>query len=441
MKEQVCPHCGAVSPAEAVICWACYTPLGARKASASPSPTIPETEISAKTKLKRWVSDAAPWAAIVGLAANGWLPRRARWPVLGAGLSVLGGPLLLTQWKQLAGDKSADAAMNEAEKSISVRIAETVFSCALQAKSNRVRIEESGQSVRFKYQIEGEWREQIAMPLRDWRSLRHQLLLCARQGEFRAAAPRSLEPNPLTLKLTEMSARLETGAQGETLELQFESALPGEFEAGMSLELMLDSAPDIACWHCQELNSSTAVWCWNCGDILKHKNFLREKEAVGTAVVVGALSVLASSGWWPRRARWPILGACALGLAAPLILNQLNQRQKRQRIEDDEKRGITPGWEPPVQRMAGLLLLRAIRQNRASMRLRETGNVIVSHQIGEQWRQDAVFPGWVWLALRTRLLKMARETFTCQGKRFSMRAQLSSDVNGETLLLQFEDAR
>ena len=147
-KTQKCPKCGEENPAEAVMCWACYTPLSAAKAHAPRPEPAPADEKPTSEKIKRWLSDAVPYTAVASSIASGWLPRKMRLPVLGASASALLGPMLLAELKhRLAKDKTDVARNHEGERSPSVRIAETILFYAWKEKVG-CNAHRSGQSRR-----------------------------------------------------------------------------------------------------------------------------------------------------------------------------------------------------------------------------------------------------------------------------------------------------
>ncbi len=438
--NQKCPHCGEENPAEAVMCWTCYTPLRAGKASAPRPEPVPAVEKRLGDKVKRWISDAVPYAGTAGLVANGWLPRKMRLSVLGASLSVLFGPMLLDELKnRFAKDKTDDSMRSEAEKPPAARIAETILYYALKEKSIETRIVENGQSVRINYQIEGEWHEQMIIPRYVWQPIRQYLLRYARRGEFDLTMSNRESENHKPLKLIKFRAHLETNAQNETLCFQFESA-PLEAATGA---VRFDDAPDVECLQCHESNVFDAVWCWNCGANLRQQTSARDKKyPILSALLFVGLAIAASSGWWTRRARWPILGAGASLIASPFAYDKWdNQRESREkkRIEDDKHQTIDRVYETSSADLVNSVLARAIQEKLPAIRLQECGNVIVSYEIDEQWRQDKILPGSTWLALRTDLLNRARGKVTCQGREYRFHAELNVDVSGEILVLRFDE--
>lgn len=340
MKTQKCPHCGEENPVDAVMCWACYTPIGAAKASVPRPEPAPADEKPLGDKVKRWLSDGVPYAAVASSIASGWLPRKMRLPVLGASLSVLSAEILHSEWQNRLNKAEFDdpARARENQKTPAVRIAETILFYAWKEKSAATRIVENGQSVKVRYLIKGEWHEQMVIPRDIWKPIRQQLLRFARQGDF----PLGLSPYEYwhhdPSKLTNFRARLEVDTQSETLNFQFECA-PLEAATGNA---WFDNPPDVKCFQCGESNVSDAVWCWNCGADLRQQSSASDKKyPILSALLFVGFAIAASSGWWTRRARWPILGAGASLIASLFAFDKWDERQKRRRDNNYKKRGVT----------------------------------------------------------------------------------------------------
>lgn len=65
MSQKKCPKCGENNPAEAVMCWACYTPL-AGGATAMPHASAP---VGQSASAERTKNSVAPWQiAVIGVA-------------------------------------------------------------------------------------------------------------------------------------------------------------------------------------------------------------------------------------------------------------------------------------------------------------------------------------------------------------------------------------
>lgn len=440
MKTQQCPKCGEENPSEAVMCWACYTPLGRGRIELPSQPQSgplkdPNDERPALKKLSDALSDSWPFLVIAGLAASGWLGRRAGLPVLGAGLAILGGALIQQEWSNRATAPHREPP--ETEDSPIVRIAQTIFFYAFKENSSAIRLRNNGRGVTVDYQIEGEWHEQMKIPIYVWVPLRHQLLQYARAGEVRS---RQYVPEEnYAFRCAEIKAHLKTDSEGETLRLDFENAAPGEAKS------QFDALPDIYCQHCHADNAPGAVWCWNCYTPIEAPVERRCKESAAKVAMLAVVGALASSGWWPRRVRPWVVGVGALGMAAPLAWNKWETRQKpvkekRETTREGRRQGVANAEVLPL---ADYVLMRGFgpqsNPRGAKIRLQEHDNVVVSHQVEGEWHQDTTWPPYVWPALRGRLLQLAREGFMVGSKAGRrIRAQLRGDAHGETLELTVE---
>lgn len=310
-----------------------------------------------------------------------------------------------------------------------VRIAQTILLYASKENATAIRLTENGKGFRVEYQIEGEWREQMRIPLYIWRPLRQLLLEYVRQGAVQFNHAVGLSPAKSAFRLDLLSANLETDATGETLELQFESAPPKPGET------LPDWAPDKRC-KCGEINAPGAVWCWNCYAPLEEQQTASYfKENASNIAVITELFALGSSGWWPRRARPFVLGAGALGLAAAFAWCPLQERFKDFNIE----RNGSGKSEAPVELLVSQILERAWENGAAQIILRERGGVAVTFADEGEERATMNLPPYTWLALRGRLLQIARGG-VCEvnGQKRYLSAELRSDVNGENLELRFD---
>ena len=429
MKDQICPKCGEENLADAVMCWACYTPLGHQSQRIDVTP--PANKLTATEKARHAVSEALPYLLIGAFTSNGWLPRRARLPVLGACAATVGGIFMEQKWSERKNQQ-----MSDDEEPPIVRIAQTILLYAARDNATMIRSCENSKGVKVEYQIEGEWREQMKIPIYVWRSLRQLLLEYARQWrtvQFDCAM--GLSPEKTVFRLDSLNAALETGATGETLTLQFESAPP------KSVETLPQLASEQRC-KCHETNAPDALWCWNCYAPLEEQravSLLKENaETIATLSVLGALG---SSGWWPRRNRPLVLGAGFLGLAAAFAWCPLQEQFKDFKIEfgnfkiGREKQET----EAPVARVVGLILSRVLQTRARHIRLCEGGNVVVS-SIDSATEFEIVLPAYVWLALRNSLVDLARRGVCTIGtEKRKLNAELLCNVNGETLDLYLEE--
>ena len=435
MNTQICPKCGEENPDECVICWACYTPLGHRSQRTDATPHEDKSKLTATEKARRAIANAWPLLLIGAFTANGWLPRRARLPVLGACVATVGGIFAEQKWIERKNQQIA-----EDDEPPTVRIAQTILLYAAKENATAIRMWENGKGVKVEYQIEGEWREQIKIPIYVWRPLRQLLLEYARQGTVQFKRAMGLSPEKSGFRLDLLSAELETGATGETLELQFESAPP------KAAETLPQLAPEKRC-KCHEANAPGAVWCWNCyaplQDQSKRSAVSLLKQNAAEIAMLSILGALGSSGWWPRRARRFALGAGALGLAAEFARCPLQERFKDFKVEIGdfkiERSSKEKEIELPVARVVSQILSRALQARATHLRLREHGNVVVS-SIDSETEFEIKFPAYVWLALRNSLLDSARQgVCTIGAAKRNLSAELRCDINGETLDLHLEE--
>ena len=440
MTTLTCPKCREENPADADLCWACYTPLGenAKRVAAINNTAVAKPQ-SALEKVGRRVSEVAPpYVGLAGVFAHSWLPRALRWLVLSASLSVLGGPFLLDKRRERAsrGEGPIDAAEMATDgpaETPTERIASTILLYAVKEKVTRIRIEKHGRGVDVFYQIEGEWHEQMKMPLYVWTPLRQKLLDYARQGGLDSVTPNYLKTFEFASRIKAMSAHLEVGARGEKLRLEFESALPE------AMELPFANVPEVYCRACNEANAPGSVWCWSCGAVTRQVQAVPEEidHRVLQALFFGALGMMASSGWLSRPMRLPVAGAGLLGAAAPLAVGTWSERRSSHEIH--RLRESAAAADKPVLELSESIVADGLKRNASAIRLQEHGNVMVSHQVGEAWHQSAVLPVGTWLALRNQLLKMARENQGLDDKKRAINAELSSNVGGETLILRFDE--
>ena len=415
MKDQVCPKCGEENLADAVMCWACYTPLGTPPREVKPQPTATE-------KARPALADAWPYLLLGAFTANGWLPRRARWPVLGACLATVGALFGEQKWRQRKVTASIETQLEPV-----VRFTHIFLVHANQAEATAMRLHENGRGVRGSLLIAGEWQETTRLPIELWFSMRHLLHQYARNGEIQAAEHLDGTRMAPAFRLTQISADLKTGATGETLELQFESAPPKSAETPIKL------APDKRCCKCRELNAPGAVWCWNCYANLDEPRVAPWKSSIEQIAMLSVLSALGSSGWWPRRNRPFVLGAGALGLAAAFAWCPMQEHFKDFKIERKNKT-----IELPVTRVVNLILSRALQARETHIRLRERGNVVVT-AMNCATEFDITLPAYVWLALRNSLMGSARQGVCDIGtEKRKLNAELRCDINGETLDLYLE---
>ena len=165
----------------------------------------------------------------------------------------------------------------------------------------------------------------------------------------------------------------------------------------------------IECPRCGEENPDDAAICWACYLPLKPDGALDERpvpqpatsvaDAIGRLIFDAAPYVtvvaLTSSGWWPRPARLPVLGAGALALATPFALDWRAERRQKtaaQRRQNAENHPIPTLEEAPIALLTQIVLASGMMMRPTAIRLREHGNVALSYRADDEWHHDAVLP-------------------------------------------------
>jgi len=146
---QDCPNCGEANPDEAVMCWACYTPL---------SNVGVANEAGEEGAISINIAQALRWLPLIGgsaLILYG-LARRSR---SGLGGALLGGGLIYLSMKQQ--QPIPDVAEDEAPI---VRIVNTILMYAIKDNASEIHIEPKIRGVQIFYRVDGELREQMKVP-------------------------------------------------------------------------------------------------------------------------------------------------------------------------------------------------------------------------------------------------------------------------------------
>lgn len=423
MEMQNCPQCDEENPAKAAMCWACYTPLGAVEATVEV-----ETRLQ---KLGRVASESLPYLLAAALTASGWTGRRARWPILGAGLASVGALVLRQKWEERQ-SASPPVEITGPDESPIVRIAQTILHYASVENASAIRLRENGRGVDVRYQCAGEWHQQMKIPLYVWRPLRQQLLDYARQGAVQSSIFNA-RVGDVNFAMSALRADLHSAANDETMELLFEQVSVVRANAAMKL------APNAKCQTCREENAPNALWCWNCYAEIETLRVqqLRQSASEISAVtaMVSIFGALGSSGWWPRRVRLWSLGAGALGLAGAFAWCPLQSHFKKSKAGRD-----TPD-EAPVAGVAAMIFARALQTHSTHIRLQERGNVRVSlfDEAGVMHAEIAL-PAYMWPALRNSLMDNARKGVCLLGaEKRLLKARLSCSAEGETLDVRLDE--
>ena len=173
------------------------------------------------------------------------------------------------------------------------------------------------------------------------------------------------------------------------------------------------------CPKCGEENPPEAVLCWACytpfsgatpGPIQWNDNepelhFDTPKRRVSrwwkdnSATVAGWLwiGIMTSSGWWPRKKRYWVLGA---GSSVAAWLFTQDKRDAERLRHQDGNRGQRD-LQSPIIRIADTILLYSRKDSATQIRIskREDG-VRVEYEIGGEWRDQMKIPHYVWAALK-----------------------------------------
>lgn len=164
-KNQICPQCAELNPGEAVMCWACYSPLGS-----SPTPRPSSASI-----WREKVSAALRFVVLGALISSGWWRGKTRFGVLGAALSVVA--------LEFAWEKATERARNQKQSTDAPRrIADTLLLYALRDNAAQVKIFQNEHGLLVQYHIDDEWHEQMKLPHYVWDSLQREFSERAQNG-------------------------------------------------------------------------------------------------------------------------------------------------------------------------------------------------------------------------------------------------------------------
>lgn len=177
----LCSVCGEDNPPEAVMCWACYRPLGAESETetvAAPGERQP-FEIVIHQDAAAIARNALAFAALLAGVASGYLPAY-RVLLLGVAVSCFALWSSWSLWDKRISNRHSAEVQAQGEESI-VRILDTVLLYAVHDGASQVRLR-AGVGVQVHYLINGEWHEQMRIPAYIWKPL--CALLLKRTGNW-----------------------------------------------------------------------------------------------------------------------------------------------------------------------------------------------------------------------------------------------------------------
>lgn len=161
-KTQICPKCWEENPAEATMCWACYTLLSDSKfGKGDASPQRPSSQPETWRGKAEMIGGYLLFGALI---SSGWWRGKTRFGVLGAGLAMVALIEAVNRRKQRV--KKVQNGVEPIR-----RIADTILLYAIKDNASEVRISRLEHYISVQYQIEGAWREQVKIPLYAWDSL------------------------------------------------------------------------------------------------------------------------------------------------------------------------------------------------------------------------------------------------------------------------------
>lgn len=201
IQTQSCPKCGEESPVAAVMCWACYSPLGdAKPAPIRLSEASPELRFPRLSWWRGKAEIAARIAVVGALVSSGWWRGKTRYGILGAGLAIVA--LIAAQQKLGEAKRNRRQSDPRDLQSPICRITDTILLYAIKDKATQVRIKGHPYGVQVEYLIADEWREQMKIPIYVWHSLQNEIQVRAEDGAIRLSLSKVSEQadqlNPLS---------------------------------------------------------------------------------------------------------------------------------------------------------------------------------------------------------------------------------------------------
>ena len=109
------------------------------------------------------------------------------------------------------------------------------------------------------------------------------------------------------------------------------------------------------------------------------------------------VGLMTSSGWWPRKKRYWVLGAGSS--VAAWLFTQHKRDAERLRHQDGnrDRRDL----QSPIVRIADTILLYALKDSATQVRIsKQEDGVLVQYEIGGEWHDQMRIPHYVWAALK-----------------------------------------
>lgn len=417
-KEQICPKCGEGNPAEAVMCWACYTPLSGAQPGTLPAKrggpiSAHEPETTSRFPQIAWwrdkANDVAPFLLVGSLISSGWWRGKTRYGVLSAASAIVA----FVMARQKLDEIKSRRRNPDLENSLSPihRIVDTILLYAVKDNASQVRITRHERGVQVEYQIESEWREQMKIPLYVWYQLQNELQTRAESGAV------NLLPAFTRLEwIDDLSpAQQNTGFTARILiEPSRAEILLTRLQPGSAPEVAtgLPGADEQICPRCRMECSVRAVICWHCYGPLRGvkleplrvnetdaplpfpqpSRWPRQANDVAENLLMGTLI---SSGWWRGKARFGFLG---VGLGIVVLAMALEKRGAKER----RRRQIDPrDARSPIIGFTEAILTYAVKNKASQVRIsRHERGGRVQHQINGEWHEQTGFPTELWRAFQ-----------------------------------------
>lgn len=156
----LCPKCSEENPDEAVMCWACYTPLnGGDPVSSQPG-----------VHLDLDASQLLIGGAFATLVASGWLPKRFRLGALGVAAASFSAYIALHNQEKRRAESATE------ERTATQRIVDHILLDAGKNQATCARLQRFARGVQFTYEVNGQWHTQMRIPSYVWQPLLTELL-------------------------------------------------------------------------------------------------------------------------------------------------------------------------------------------------------------------------------------------------------------------------